>query len=147
MGQRKRNTAEARKEAMKVQYFAKLNNCQSSPRKMRLIADMIRGMKAEQALGVLKYAPQEASVKMYKLLLSAISNWQTKNEGVRMEDASLYVKEVMVDGGRILKRMHPRAKGMGNRILKRSNHVTLYLGSKTAEAVNTENAETGIDNK
>jgi large subunit ribosomal protein L22 len=138
MGSRKRHTAEARKEANKAKYFAKLNNCPTSPRKMRLVAGMVRGMEAEKALYILKYAPQEASVRVRKLLLSAISNWQQKNEGVRMENANLYVKEIMVDSGRVLKRMQPAPKGMGHPILKRSNHVTLILGNKVEE--------TGLDN-
>ncbi|MCL2511719.1 MAG: 50S ribosomal protein L22 [Bacteroidales bacterium] len=135
MGSRKHHAAEARKEAKKTQYFAKLNNCPTSPRKMRLVAGMIRGMEAEKALYVLKYAPQEASERVRKLLLSAISNWQQKNEGVRMENANLYVKEIMVDSGRVLKRMRPAPRGMGHRILKRSNHVTLILGNKVEETV------------
>jgi large subunit ribosomal protein L22 len=135
MGSRKHHAAEARKEANKTQYFAKLNNCPTSPRKMRLVAGMIRGMEAEKALYVLKHAPQEVSERVRKLLLSAISNWQQKNEGVRMENAKLYVKEIMVDSGRILKRMRPAPRGMGHRIRKRSNHVTLILGNKVEETI------------
>ena len=138
MGSRKHHTAEARKEANKTQYFAKLNNCPTSPRKMRRVVDMVRGMDAEKALYVLKNAPQESSTRVYKLLLSAISNWQQKNEGVRMENANLYIKEIMVDSGRVLKRMRPAPRGMGHRILKRSNHVTLILGNRVEE---TEAAE------
>lgn len=133
MGSRKHHTAEARKEAKKVQYFAKLNDCPTSPRKMRRVVDMVRGMEAEKALYILKNAPQEASTRVYKLLLSAISNWQQKNEGVRMENAELYIKEIMVDSGKMLKRMRPAPRGMGHHILKRSNHVTLILGNKVEE--------------
>lgn len=133
MGARKHHTAEALKEARKTQYFAKLNDCPTSPRKMRRVVDMVRGMEAEKALYVLKNAPQEAAGRVYKLLLSAISNWQQKNEGVRMENASLYIKEIMVDSGRTLKRMRPAPRGMGHRILKRSNHVTLILGNRAEE--------------
>jgi len=135
MGSRKHHAAEVRKEAKKTQYFAKLNNCPTSPRKMRLVAGMVRGMDAEKALFILKHAPQEASGRVHKLLLSAISNWQQKNEGVRMENANLYVKEIMVDCGRMLKRMRPAPRGMGHRIRKRSNHVTLILGNKVEETV------------
>jgi large subunit ribosomal protein L22 len=135
MGSRKHHTAEVRKEAKKTQYFAKLNNCPTSPRKMRLVVEMIRGMEAEKALYVLKHAPQEASERIRKLLLSAISNWQQKNEGIRMENVNLYVKEIMVDCGRTLKRMRPAPRGMGHRIRKRSNHVTLVLGNKVEENV------------
>ncbi|MCL2040942.1 MAG: 50S ribosomal protein L22 [Bacteroidales bacterium] len=139
MGSRKRHTAEARKEANKTQYFAKLNNCPTSPRKMRLVAGMVRGMEAEKALYILKHAPQEASIRVRKLLLSAISNWQQKNEGVRMDSVTLYIKEIMVDSGRTLKRMRPAPRGMGHRILKRSNHVTLILGNKVDEKVDESN--------
>jgi large subunit ribosomal protein L22 len=135
MGSRKHYAAEDRKKATKAQYFAKLNDCPTSPRKMRLVADMVRGMEAEKALYVLKYAPQEASERVRKLLLSAIANWQQKNEGVRMEQANLYIKTIMVDGGRVLKRLRPAPKGNGLRILKRSNHVTLVLGNKTEETL------------
>ena len=139
MGSRKRHTAEARKEANKTQYFAKLNNCPTSPRKMRLVVGMVRGMEAEKALYILKHAPQEASIRVRKLLLSAISNWQQKNEGVRMDSVTLYIKEIMVDSGRTLKRMRPAPRGMGHRILKRSNHVTLILGNKVDEKVDESN--------
>ncbi len=106
-------------------YFAKLNNCPTSPRKMRLVADLVRGMNVEKALHILKHTPKEAAGKLHKLLLSAIANWQAKNEGVRMEDSNLYVKEVTVDGGRMLKRIQPAPQGRAHRIRKRSNHVTV----------------------
>lgn len=135
MGARKQISAEQRKEAKKTLYFAKLNNCPSSPRKMRLVAELIRGKNVELALHTLKYAPQHASEPLYKLLLSAIANWQQKNEGVRMEESNLYVKEVMVDGGRMVKRISPAPQGRAYRIRKRSNHVTLFVDSRVAAEV------------
>ncbi|MBN1819410.1 MAG: 50S ribosomal protein L22 [Prolixibacteraceae bacterium] len=134
MGARKRLAAEKRKEEQKQQYFAVLKNCPTSPRKMRLVADLIRGMDVNRALNVLKYSSKEASRKVEKLLLSAIANWQAKNEGVRLEESQLYVSRIMVDSGRILKRLRPAPQGRAHRIRKRSNHVTIYLDSK----VNTE---------
>lgn len=130
MGAKKHKKAEERKEANKNRYVARLRNFPTSPRKMRLMADMIRGEEVERALQSLKYSPQAAAGHMYKLLLSAIANWQVKNEGARMEEAQLFVKEVRVDSARILKRIQPRAQGRANRIRKRSNHVTLELDSK-----------------
>jgi large subunit ribosomal protein L22 len=130
MGARKHNKAEQVKEAKKLQFFAKLNNCPSSPRKMRLMADLICGVKVELALHILKNSPQYAAGKLHKLLLSAIANWQAKNEGVRIEDSSLYVKEVMVDGGRMLKRLQTAPQGRAHRIRKRSNHVTLIIDNR-----------------
>ncbi len=129
MGVRIRNRAEARKEQKKTLYYAKLNNCPTSPRKMRLIADMVRGQKVESALHILKSAPQAASVRLHKLLLSAIANWQAKNEGVRIEESGLFVKEIFVDGGRQLKRIRTSPHGRAARIRKRSNHVTLIVDS------------------
>ncbi|MEN8116502.1 MAG: 50S ribosomal protein L22 [Bacteroidota bacterium] len=137
MGARKRLAAEKRKEAKKQQYFAVLRNCPTSPRKMRLVADMIRGMEVNKALDVLKYSSKEASRRVEKLLLSAIANWQAKNEGVRLEESELYVSQIMVDSGRILKRLRPAPQGRAHRIRKRSNHVTLYVDSK--ESVVEEN--------
>lgn len=107
MGSRKHNSAEALKEAKRSMYFAKLNNCPTSPRKMRLVADLIRGVDVEQALNILKFSKKEAADRVHKLLLSAIANWQAKNEGTRMEDSNLYIKEIAVDGGRFLKRVRP----------------------------------------
>ena len=130
MGARKRLTAEKRKEEKKQQYFAVLRNCPTSPRKMRLVADMIRGMEVNKALDVLKYSSKEASGRVEKLLLSAIANWQVKNEGVRLEESELYVKKIMVDSGRILKRLRPAPQGRAHRIRKRSNHVTIYVDRK-----------------
>ncbi len=127
MGSRKQEAANRTKEERKGQYLAALRNNPTSPRKMRLVADMIRGMEVRKALDVLRYNPKEASRKMEKLLLSAISNWQAKNEGVRIEDNHLVVKQVFVDSARILKRLRPAPQGRGHRIKKRSNHVTILL--------------------
>lgn len=127
MGSRKHLKAEERKDAKKTQYFARLRNCPTSPRKMRLVADMVRGMEVNQAIDTLHYCPKEAARRLEKLLYSAISNWQNKNEGVRIEDAFLYIKEVYVDSGRILKRLRPAPQGRAHRIRKRSNHVTMVL--------------------
>lgn len=133
MGARKHIKAEQNKEAKKSISFATLRNCPTSPRKMRLIADMIRGMKVEHALHVLKHSPQDASSRLHKLLLSALANWQAKNEGVRIEDTSLYIKEVGVDGGRQLKRIRTAPQGRAHRIRKRSNHVTLLIDNMITE--------------
>ncbi len=130
MGSRKHNRAEAIKEARKSQALAKLRNCPTSPRKMRLVADQIRGVEVEKALFILKHSPKDASNKMEKLLLSALANWQTKNEGDRMEDAGLVVKEVSVDSAKMLKRIQPAPQGRAHRIRKRSNHVTILVASK-----------------
>ncbi len=137
MGARKRLSAENRKEAKKTQYFAVLRNVPTSPRKMRLVADMVRGKEVNHALDLLKFSTKEASQRVEKLLLSAIANWKQKNEGVRIEDANLYVKTIHVDSGRILKRLRPAPQGRAHRIKKRSNHVTLYVDSKISE--NQEN--------
>ena len=133
MGARKRIKANAMKEARKVIAFAKLNNCPTSPRKMRLIADLIRGMDAEKALSQLKLNPKEASGRMEKLLLSALANWEVKNEGKRMDESNLYVSEVKVDSGRMLKRVQPAPQGRAHRIRKRSNHVTLVVDSRNTD--------------
>ena len=130
MGARKRIKADEMKQARKKIAFAKLNNCPTSPRKMRLIADLIRGMAVDKALVELKLNPKEASGRMEKLLLSALANWETKNEGKRMDEANLYVSEVRVDGGRMLKRVQPAPQGRAHRIRKRSNHVTLVVDSR-----------------
>ena len=137
MGARKRLSAEARKEANKTQYFASLRNVPTSPRKMRLVADIIRGKEVNHALDMLKFSTKEAAGRLEKLLLSAIDNWKQKNEGSRIEDANLYVKTVFVDSGRILKRLRPAPQGRAHRIRKRSNHVTLFVDSKVSE--NQEN--------
>jgi large subunit ribosomal protein L22 len=137
MGARKRNTAEKRKEATKSRYQAVLKNCPTSPRKMRLVTDLISGMEVNKALDVLKFSHQEASRRMEKLLLSAIANWQSKNEGVRVEESNLFVKLVHVDSGRSLKRLQTAPQGRAYRIKKRSNHVTLVLDSLKAEVENS----------
>ncbi len=131
MGARKRNRANELKEARKSQYRAVLRDCPTSPRKMRLVADMVRGMEVNRALDVLKYSSKEASRKVEKLLMSAIANWQAKNEGSRLEDSDLYVTNIAVDSGRILKRLRPAPQGRAHRIRKRSNHVTLCIDSKS----------------
>ena len=133
MGARKRIKADEMKQARKKIAFAKLNNCPTSPRKMRLIADLIRGMDADKALSELKLSPKEASGRMEKLLLSALANWETKNEGKRMDQESLYVSEVKVDSGRMLKRIQPAPQGRAHRIRKRSNHVTLVVDSRNKD--------------
>lgn len=136
MGARKKNTANKLKEAKKTQYRAVLRDCPTSPRKMRLVADMIRGMEVNKALDVLKFSNKEASIRVEKLLMSAIANWQAKNEGSRLEESELYVKEISVDSGRMLKRLRPAPQGRAHRIRKRSNHVTLNLASKNIENEN-----------
>ena len=129
MGVRKRERAEAIKEAKKTQYFAKLNNCPTSPRKMRLMADLIRGEKVDKALNLLKFSSKEASTSLEKLVLSAIANRQAKNEDASLEDADLFIKEIRVDGGTMLKRLRPAPQGRAHRIRKRSNHVTVVLAA------------------
>ena len=129
MGSRKKQMAEAIKENKKQIAFAKLNNCPTSPRKMRLVADLVRGESVEKALNILKFSQKEASNRLEKLLLSAIANWQAKNEDADIETAELFVKEIRVDGGTMLKRLRPAPQGRAHRIRKRSNHVTLVLGA------------------
>lgn len=145
MGSRKHIRSEQNKEQKKTQYVARLNNVPTSPRKMRLVADLVRGMDADKALYVLQHTQKEAAKRMYKLLLSAIANWKEKNEGARLEENQLYVKEIAVDSGRMLKRIQPAPQGRAHRIRKRSNHVTLTIGnrSQVSEAVveSTENSE------
>ena len=131
MGSRKRNSADKIKEAKKDIAFAKLNNCPTSPRKMRLVSDQIRGEDISNALSILKFSPKEASRRLEKLLVSAISNWQSKNEDSNIDTAQLFVKEIRVDGGSMLKRIRTAPQGRAHRIRKRSNHVTLVLSSKT----------------
>ena len=133
MGVRKKNKAEILKESRKNIAFAKLNNCPTSPRKMRLVADIIRGVDVDKALNILKFNPKEASLRLEKLLLSALANWESKNEGSRIEDNQLFVKEITVDSGRMLKRIQPAPQGRAHRIRKRSNHVTIVLGNRKEE--------------
>jgi len=135
----KREKIEAVKEAAKKgASTAYLNDVPSSPRKMRLVADMIRGMRVSLALNVLKYEAKHPASKMEKLLMSAISSWQTKNSDVKLEEADLFVKEVFVDGGRILKRLRPAPQGRAHRVRKRSNHVTLVVDRMPATAKETK---------
>jgi len=143
MGVKSKNRAEMRKEGKKTLYYAKLNNCPTSPRKMRLIADMIRGKKVELALVMLKNSPQVSSDRLYTLLKSAIANWQAKNEGVRLEESDLFVKEISVDSGRVLKRIRTAPQGRAHRIKKRSNHVTLIVDSHNKPSSEVE--ETTIE--
>ena len=137
MGARKRNSAEQRKEASRTMYQAILRNCPTSPRKMRLVTGLISGKEVNKALDILKFSSQEASRRLEKLLLSAIANWQAKNEGVRIEESNLYIKKVNVDGGRVMKRLQTAPQGRAYRLRKRSNHVTLVLDSKVKEVENT----------
>lgn len=126
MGLRKREAADAIKAARKSEYFAKLRNVPSSPRKMRLVVDMVRGQEAFKALGILKFSNKEAARKVEKLLRSAIANWEEKN-GRKAEAGELYVKTIFVDAAPMLKRLRPAPQGRGYRIRKRSNHVTLFV--------------------
>ena len=133
MGARKHNSAEAMKEARKSQYFARLNNVPTSPRKMRLVADMIRGLEVNRALGALHFSTKEASRALEKLLKSAIANWENKT-GKKADQETLYVSNIMVDGGLMLKRMLPAPQGRAYRIRKRSNHVTIFVDTKNTNA-------------
>jgi len=112
-----------------MEAIAKLNNYPTSPRKMRLLADLIRGLEVEKALGILQFNPRHPAVPMYKLLKSAINNWEQKNADEKVENAGLVVKTIMVDCGRVIKRMRPAPQGRGYRIRKRSNHVTIIVDS------------------
>ena len=141
MGARKKNVARARKEALKGQYFAILRNVPSSPRKMRYVVDLIRGMEVGRALSTLRFSKKAASADVEKLLRSAIANWEQKN-GRKAEDGELVVEKVFVDAGATLKRMRPAPQGRGYRIRKRSNHVTLYVGSKYNIVSETQPTET-----
>lgn len=132
MGARKRKAAEKRKEALKTQYFAKLQNVPSSPRKMRYVVDMVRGMEVNRALGTLRFSKKAASVDVEKLLRSAIANWEQKNDR-KAEEGELFITKIFVDEGVTLKRMRPAPQGRGYRIRKRSNHVTLFVGTKTED--------------
>ena len=131
---RKKVSAEKLKEARKQKAFAILRNCPTSPRKMRLVVDMIRGKEVNYALDVLRYSSKEAARKVEKLVMSAINNWQQKNEGVRLEDNPLFIKEIFVDEGRTLKRIQPAPQGRAHRIRKRSNHVTVVVDTIQKES-------------
>ena len=140
MGRRKKISAEARKEALKSVSFAKLRNVPSSPRKMRLVVDMIRGMEVFRVLGVLRFSNKDAATPVEKLLRSAIANWEQKNER-KAESGELFVTSVHVDGAATLKRMRPAPQGRGYRIRKRSNHVTLFVDTRNVEADANNNKE------
>jgi len=144
MGARKRNRANQLKEERQNKYYAVLRNCPTSPRKMRLVTDMIKGIEVNRALDMLKFSSKEASRKVEKLLLSAIANWQAKNEGTRIEESNLYVKEAFVNQSRTLKRIQPAPQGRAHRIRKRSNHVTVVIDSRNVieeevQVLETEN--------
>ena len=142
MSASKKLAADARKEAKKTTYMARLVDNPTSPRKTRIMANVIRGKNVDYAMNVLKYSHKESAEKLLKLLKSAIANWQVKNEGARLENADLYVKTIMVDGGRMLKRIRTAPHGRANRIRKRSNHVTLVIADRNMEKANTENITT-----
>lgn len=130
-----------------MEAVSKLKNVPTSPRKMRMVADLIRSKKVNNALSLLKYEPKEGAARLEKLLLSAISNWQNVNEDTRLEEADLYIKAITVDGGKILKRFRPAPQGRAHRIRKRSNHVTLIIDSANAPEIEAENVEVNDSNK
>ena len=132
MGARKRISAEKHKEARKTQYFATLQDIPTSPRKMRLVVDMVRGMEVNRALGTLKFSEKSAAAHVEKLLRSAIANWEQKNER-KAEAGELFITKIWCDEGATLKRMRPAPQGRGYRIRKRSNHVTVFVDTKTNE--------------
>ena len=136
MGSRKTKMAENNKEKKKDLVIAKLRNCPTSPRKMRIVADLVRGKDVEKALNIFRFSEKEASRRLEKLLLSAISNWQTKNEDSNVEDSGLFISEIRVDSGSMLKRIRTAPQGRAHRIRKRSNHVTIILGSKNNDVQN-----------
>jgi large subunit ribosomal protein L22 len=142
MGARKRNRANRLKEERQDKYYAVLKNCPTSPRKMRLVTDMIKGVEVNKALDMLRYSKKEASEKVEKLLLSAIANWQAKNEDARIEESNLVVKEAYVNQSRTLKRIQPAPQGRAHRIRKRSNHVTIVIDSQNLIEEDTEEQET-----
>ena len=132
MGNRKKKSADLKKEARRNESFAKLRNIPSSPRKMRLVADMVRGVEVFKALGLLHFSNKQAATDVEKLLKSAISNWEQKN-GKKAETGELYIKTIMVDEAPMLKRLRPAPQGRGYRIRKRSNHVTIYVDTINKE--------------
>lgn len=144
MGVKSRTRAEKRKEIKKSMAIASLKNVPTSPRKMRLVADLVRGKRVELALNILKTNPKHPAIRLHKLLLSAIANWQSKNEGMRIEESDLFVKEIQVDGGRILKRIQPAPQGRAHRIRKRSNHVTIIVDSLNKPEVGMEEKEVEV---
>ncbi|MFP4556045.1 MAG: 50S ribosomal protein L22 [Bacteroidales bacterium] len=141
MGARKRIKAEQIKEEKKQKAFAILRNCPTSPRKMRLVVDMVRGKQVNAALDILRFTPKEAAGRVEKLLLSAVANWQAKNEGARIEEANLFVKEIFVGQGRMLKRIRTAPQGRAHRIRKRSNHVTVVIDSAVELTNDTQNTQ------
>ena len=138
MGARKQIAADARKEAKKTTYIAKLNNCPTSPRKMRLVADMVRGLDVYKALSLLQFTPKQSAIRIEKLISSAIANFENKS-GLRAGDSNLYIKEIQVDSARQLKRLCPAPQGRAHRIRKRSNHVTLIIDRKVINEENQTN--------
>jgi large subunit ribosomal protein L22 len=124
-----------------MEAVAKLRNVPTSPRKMRLVADLVRGKQVNSALGLLKFEANSGAEKIEKLLLSALSNWQAKNEDLRVEDSNLYIKQIFVDEGKTLKRLRPAPQGRGHRIRKRSNHVTLIIDTKSEEEMVSKKAK------
>ena len=131
-----------------MEAVARLKNCPTSPRKMRLVADLIRGQKVSKALNLLKFEPNQGAFRLERLLLSAISNWQAKNEDTRLEEAELFIKEIFVDSGRMLKRLRPAPQGRAHRIRKRSNHVTMVVDSLTPpEEIQEEKKNTDKNDK
>jgi large subunit ribosomal protein L22 len=125
-----------------MEAIARLNNVPTSPRKMRLVADLVRGKRVGIALSILKFTPNHGAIRLEKLVLSAIANWQAKNPDEKLEDADLYIKTVMVDEGRSLKRLRPAPQGRGHRIRKRSNHVTLVIDQFDVQDVTADNLVT-----
>lgn len=130
-----------------MEAVAKLNNVPTSARKMRMVADLIRGERVNKALSLLKFESKEGAARLEKLLLSAISNWAAKNEDERLEDADLYIKSITVDGGRMLKRLRPAPQGRAHRIRKRSNHVTIVVDSKNQSTVTAEEVVEEVSNE
>jgi len=145
MGARKRNKAEQRKAEKKSKYMSVLHSCPTSPRKMRLVADMVRGQVVNHALDMLKHSTKEASRRLEKLILSAVANWQSKNAGSRIEDSNLIVKEIFVDAGTMLKRIQPAPQGRAYRVRKRSNHVTVILGTPEIKKETVEKVKKAKD--
>ncbi len=133
MANRKQNSANKLKEVRKNTYYAKLNNVPSSPRKMRLVADMVRGMEVFKALGVLKFSNKEAAAKVEVLLRSAIANWEAKT-GRKAENGELKISLITVDEGVTIKRLRPAPQGRAYRVRKRSNHVTLAVDTINKES-------------
>ena len=141
MGSRKSTRAEQLKEQKKQTAIAVLRDCPTSPLKMRIVADSIRGVEVNRALGILRYNKKAASIKLEKLLRSAIANWEAKNEGQRLEDTPLCVKTITVDGGRMLKRVQAAPRGRAHRIRKRSNHVTIVVDKIVEKAAKKQKAD------